>query len=375
LKDYAVKTLIDQGLFSAAMAKKAGLIDEILYADQFQDSLRKKLKADEIDLVTNYKKKQLDTDFSGLSGLMKLMELFSGSKTAEKTSSKQKIAVVYAVGPIMEGKSNSDMFGESTVGSSTLCEALQKAIDDSKVVAIVLRVDSPGGSATASDLIWRETVRSKKPLIASMGNVAASGGYYISMGAKKIIAEPSTITGSIGVIGGKLVTRGLYAKLGLTTEVISRGRNSGALSSEEPFTPDERKAWTDLLTETYNQFVSKAAQGRKMDRTRLESLAQGRVYTGRMAKKLGLVDELGTLQDAVVEAKRAAGLKPDADVEIQILPHPKTIFEQLFGDGAAGAEMESALPEVFKMVRQTKVWRELFSSKILLWMPYGVQLR
>ena len=222
---------------------------------------------------------------------MKFMEMMIGGKPSEKAGKKQKIAVVYAVGPIMEGKSSSSMFGGNVLGSTSLVAALRKAADNPKVAAIVLRIDSPGGSATASDLIWRETVRMKKPIIASMGDVAGSGGYYIAMGAKKIFAAPGTLTGSIGVIGGKLVFKGCTTNSGLNTEVISRGANSGALSSTKPFTPDERKAWTELLQETYHQFVSKAAEGRKMPYDKLEELAQGRVYTGQMAKKLGLIDE------------------------------------------------------------------------------------
>ena len=195
----------------------------------------------------------------------------------------------------------------------------------------MLRIDSPGGSATASDLIWRETVHArKKPLVASMSDVAGSGGYYIAMGAKKIIAAPGTLTGSIGVIGGKLVTRGLHEKLGMNTEVISRGANSGSLSSTRPFTPEERKAWTELLQETYHQFVGKAAAGRKMPYNKLEAMAQGRVYTGQMAKKLGLIDELGTLKDAVAAAKVAAGLKADAEVDLMVLPEPKSILRAAF---------------------------------------------
>jgi protease-4 len=204
LKDYQVKALLDQALFTAKAAQKAKLIDRVAYADQFQDSLKGKLKAEAIDVVTNYKKKQLDTDFSGITGFMKLMELLMGGKPSERVSKQKKIAVVYAVGPIVEGKSTSDIFGESVVGSSTMVATLKKAADDPKVVAIVLRIDSPGGSAVASDLIWRETVRIKKPVIASMGDMAGSGGYYIAMGARKIFAEPGTITGSIGVIGGKV---------------------------------------------------------------------------------------------------------------------------------------------------------------------------
>jgi protease-4 len=183
------------------------------------------------------------------------------------------------------------------------------------------------------------------------------------------------LTGSIGVIGGKLVTRGLYDKIGLTTEVIARGANSGSMSSNQPFTPQERKAWTELLEETYHQFVSKAADGRKMPYDKLQELAQGRVYTGRMARKLGLVDELGTLEDAVTAAKTAAGLKADADVDLMFLPEPKSVFEQLFGDPSASTDMESLLPEGLKFLRQTTTMRQLLTEPILLWMPYAVQVR
>ena len=375
MTNYQVKKLLDQGLFTAAAAQKSGLIDDVLYADQLQDAIKKALKVDVVEVVTNYKKKRIDTDFSGFGGMMKLMELFMGGKPSEAGSKKEKIAVVYAVGPIMEGKSASDMFGNSSLGSTTVVAALKKAADDPRVAAIVLRIDSPGGSATASDLIWRETVRIHKPIIASMGDVAGSGGYYIAMGAKKIIAAPGTLTGSIGVIGGKLVTRGLYDKLGMNTEVISRGANSGSLSSNQPFTPDERKAWTELLQETYKQFVGKAAEGRKMPFDKLEELAQGRVYTGRMAKNIGLVDELGTLDDAVLAAKTAAGLKADAEVDLMVLPEARSFFEQLFGDPSAATDLDSLLPEGFQVVRQTKMLRQLLSERILLWMPYGVQLK
>ncbi len=375
LKDYQVKTLLDQGLFTAAAAKKGRLIDEVLYSDQLQDAIKSALKAKDLDVQTNYKKKRIDTNFSGIGGMMKMLELMMGGKPSEASSTKQKIAVVYASGPIVEGKGTGSMFSDSVMGSTTIISALRRAADDAKVAGIVLRIDSPGGSATASDLIWRETVRIHKPIIASMSDVAGSGGYYIAMGAKKIVAAPGTLTGSIGVIGGKLVTRGLYDKLGLTTEVISRGANSGTLSSAQPFTPEERKAWTELLQETYHQFVSKAAQGRKMPYDKLQELAQGRVYTGRMAKKIGLIDELGTLHDAIAAAKVAAGLKADADVELLMLPEQKTFFEQLFGDPSATTDLESLLPEGLQLLRQTVVLRQLLSARILLWMPYGVDVK
>jgi protease IV len=375
--DMMVKSLMDHGFFTAEGAKKAGLIDQVLYADQFEKRLQRKLGAESLDIITNYKVKNIEADFSGIGGLMKFMELLTGGKSSESAGKKQQIAVVYAVGTIMEGKSSSSMLGESVLGSRTLVAALRKAAENPKVAAVVLRIDSPGGSATASDLIWRETVRMQKPLIASMGDVAGSGGYYIAMGANKIYAEPGTLTGSIGVLGGKLVVKGLFDKLGLNTEVISRGANSGVLSSSQTFSPEERHVMTDLLQDVYHQFVDKASKGRKMPYEKLEELAQGRVYSGLMAKKIGLVDELGTLNDAIVAAKTAAGLKADADVDLLILPEPKTIFEQLFGESDADAEtdVKTALPKLVDLLGQVKTIRQFFGEPALLWMPFRIDIK
>ncbi len=375
LKDYQVKTYVDRSLFNAPDAKKAGLIDDVLYADQLEAKIKQDLKAEKIEIVKDYKKQKIEADFSGLSGMVKLIEIFTGGKPSAAVGKKPKIAVVYAVGPIMEGKGDEGLFGSSVIGSTTMVAAIKKAADNPKVVAIVLRIDSPGGSAVASDLIWRETVHAKKPLIASMSDVAGSGGYYIAMGAKKIYAAPTTLTGSIGVIGGKLVTRGLYGKLGLNTEVISRGENSGAMSSKQPFTPGERKVWMEMLEDTYHQFVSKAAEGRRMSYDHLQELAQGRVYSGATAKKLGLIDELGTLQDAIAAAKTAAGLKPDAEVDILTLPEPKTIFEQLFGDPSAASGADSLLSEGIRLLQQSRLLRQMLSQRILMWMPYQVDVK
>jgi protease-4 len=213
-------------------------------------------------------------------------------------------------------------------------------------------------------------------MVASMGNVAGSGGYYITMGAKKIYAEPGTITGSIGVLGGKLVTEGLYAKLGLSTEVVSRGKNSGIFTSASAFTPDERKIWLRHMEETYHEFVSKAAQGRHMEFSKVEALAQGRVYTGRQAKKLGLIDEVGTLKDAIAEAKKLAGLKADADVDLLVLPEAKSFFEQfLGGDGPELDDFTAVLPGPLKSLGNAKAWKQLLGSKVLMWMPYHIELK
>ncbi len=385
-----VRELIDIGMFSAAEAKEAGLIDMVAYDDQLDSHFRESLAADKVDLVHDYGKKSVDTDFSGMTGMLKLLDLFGGGQPTRPASTKnKKIALVYAVGTIMSGESSISLFGGETLGSDTIVKALRQARDDESVAAIVLRVDSPGGSALASDLIWREIAQIDKPVIASMGDVAASGGYYISMGCDRIFAEPGTLTGSIGVVGGKIALGGLYEKIGLKTDIISRGRNSGLLSGEDRFTDSEREVWKRQLEETYRQFTTKAAEGRHLEPERLETLAGGRVWTGRQAKENGLVDELGTLSDAMKHAKTAAGLKEDDKVETLILPTPKSFFDQLLGsaegqgdplvggglvDGASigGAMIE---PKLARLLGEAEILRRLFAEPSVLVLPYHVNIR
>src|SRR5207249_1969773 len=210
-------------------------------------------------IVRHYAKhKPDDLDLSNPFAIFKLL-----APPKPKVSKKPKVAVIYAVGEIVTGRGSVGLMAESVVGSTTMVEAIREADKDDTVKAIVLRVDSPGGSALASDLIWSELVKCKKPVVASMGDVAASGGYYISMAAKKIYAEPGTLTGSIGVVGGKIVTGGLFNWLGMKTEVISRGANSGLVSSEKPWTESERQVMTRLMQDIYDQFLDKALAGRK----------------------------------------------------------------------------------------------------------------
>jgi protease IV len=371
-----VKELIDTGLFTAEQAREAKLIDRVAYEDQWRDELKKDLGADELVLERDYGKRKSDTDFSGMAGLMKLMESVMGSQQQKAKSSKNpKIAIVYAVGAIMTGESAASLFSDETVGSDTIVKALREVEEDAKVKAVVLRVDSPGGSALASDLIWREVVKSKKPVIASMGDTAASGGYYISMGAKKIFAEPGTLTGSIGVVGGKLALRGLFDKLGVKSEVIGRGRNSGALSMTEPFTPAEREAWKRLMLDTYAQFTTKAAQGRKMDVKKLETMAQGRVFTGRMAAANGLADQLGTLDDAIAEARSMAGLKSDEKVDLLILPAPKSFLEQFLGGSMGETQIRALAPQLIDALKSAETLQKLFAEPSVMVMPYSVRFK
>ena len=216
--------------------------------------------------------------------------------------------------------------------------------------------------------MWRALKKCKKPVVASMGNTAASGGYYIAMGCREVFAEPGTLTGSIGVVGGKLATGGLFDKVGLTTSIIQRGRNAGAMSGTTPFTDSEKAAMKKLMTEIYHQFTSKCADARGMKLVDLEKLARGRVYTGNMARKLNLVDELGTLDDAVARAQELAGLDPSKKLERVILPRPTSPFESLFGPlGDVQAAAHGQTPMLFQALKSLspELARELSALSVL----------
>lgn len=341
LKPAQVEKLIDEGPHTSKAAREQGLVDDLLYEDELVARIESDHPGTKVTLVKKYGKKKIDTDFSGFAGLAKFMNLMMGIDESAKSSKNPKIAVVYARGVIMPGSSSSDGFAGDVMGSTTMVQAVQKAAKDETVKAIVLRVDSPGGSALASDLIWRALEEADKPVVVSMGDTAASGGYYISMGADTIFAEPGTLTGSIGVVGGKLALGGMWDKLGINTSVVARGKNSGILSTTTGFTPSEEKAMQTLLNDVYEQFTTKAAKGRDMPYDKLEKLARGRIYTGRQALDVGLVDELGTLEDAVAHARKLAGLKEDDEVDRLSLPKPKSPFESLFGDLEVGASHDA----------------------------------
>ena len=382
-----VKAIIDTGLHTAADAKKLGLIDVVGYEDAIESLIKGDDKTAEVKITKGYGKKKIDTDFSGFTGMAKMMNLMMGVEPTTRKSTAPKIAVINATGAIMSGASSTDMFfGEQTMGSTTMIKAIRQARDDSTVKAVVLRVDSPGGSALASDLMWHEleALDGKKPFIVSMGDTAASGGYYIAMGADRIFAEPGTLTGSIGVVGGKIAFEKFYEKIGITTSVVMRGKNSGVLSTTTAFTENERTAMQKMLNDIYAQFTTKAATGRKMDVEKLEKMARGRVYTGSQALQLGLVDELGTLGDAIAFAKKSAGLDPDAKLERLDLPKPTSPFESLFGPidpsstslGVTGSALLKSLPEeVASQLRGLSIYDLLAKERVLTVLPYRVQVK
>src|SRR6266545_2609603 len=320
-----VRTILDDGPFLPEDALRAGLVDDVAYEDQVDDRLR-----------GGEQRRQIDGD-----------EYSRISPSSLGLNRGPRVAVIYAAGTITGGKSGYDPVNGPVAGSDTLVDYIRQARRDSLVRAIVLRIDSPGGSATASDVIWRELMitkneRADRPLIASMSDLAASGGYYIAMPAQVIVAQPSTLTGSIGIFGGKFVTGGVYEKLGARIDSTSIGKNAEINSPARPYNAEERKKLQDQLQSFYDDFIEKAAASRHSTPENIDMLAQGRVWTGRQAKQNRLVDELGGLDRAVALAKQRAKIPADSDVELVIYP-PRKSFYELVSDQLSGSSESMAV--------------------------------
>jgi protease-4 len=240
------------------------------------------------------------------------------------------IALVFGDGLIVQSAPRR-AFGPELISADRMGKALQEAGEDAEIRAVVLRVNSGGGSALASDDIWQQVarVREQKPVVVSLSDVAASGGYYVASAAGAVVAEPATITGSIGVYMRRANLAGLYAKLGINAEVMTRGAQSSILSSSEPLTPAQRKLTRSLVEAAYAQFLDRIAEGRGMAREEIDKVGQGRVWLGETAHALGLVDEIGGLRAAVERAKREAGIADDEDPRRVIYPGPRSLFEQV----------------------------------------------
>lgn len=341
-----VEALLDEGPYDAALAQKAGLVDELLYQDQLEERLRSWGRV----TPARYVRK------SGGLGL----------------DGRPKVALVYAVGEIVSGESQSSPFGGAFMGSDTVAGALKQAREDEDIKAIVIRVDSPGGSGTASEVIWREVqlARKEKPVVVSMGDVAASGGYYIAMGSDAIVAQPTTITGSIGVFGGKLTLRGLYDKIGVSKEILIRGRHAALFSDYRPWGEDERSKIRGLMTDFYREFVKRVADGRKKSYEEIDAVAQGRVWTGADALGHGLVDDLGGLEVALGVAKRRAKIE-DKEVRLVVLPERKGLIETLLERQEEG--VEAALPGEFRSLLK---WATLLGDgRPLARLPFELRIR
>ena len=268
------------------------------------------------------------------------------------------IALVYGIGGVSRGKSDYSPFSNSfTLGGDSVAEAIRKAAEDKDVKAILFRVDSPGGSYVASDTVWHEVEKASKggkPVIVSMGDVAGSGGYFVAMAADKIVAEPSTITGSIGVFSGKFVTTDMWAKLGVTFDEIQTSQDTLMYGSTHKFTDEQWEKLNATLDRIYDDFTTKAAEGRGLPLDKVKEIAKGRIWSGEDGKRLGLVDELGGFTTAIRLAKEAAGLAADAKVRLRQFPPSKSPFEILFGEGRDNSRDEAAraaVAEVLTAVR------------------------
>lgn len=326
LSEAQVRALFDAGPYFGDEAVEANLVDALAYRDEVYEKVKETAGED-----------------ANLLFLSTYLE-----RAGRPHDEGDKIALIYGVGGVKRGRSGFDALSQTTsMGSDTISAAIRAAAADEDVRAIVLRVDSPGGSYVASDVIWRETVKAKeagKPLVVSMGDVAGSGGYYVAMAADKIVAQPGTITGSIGVLTGKVLTSDFWEKLGVSWDEVATSARARIWSGLHDFSDEEWERVQALLDRIYDDFTAKVAKGRELPLDKVLEVAKGRIWTGEDAKALGLVDELGGLPTALKLARQAAGLADDAPIELEVFPKPKSPIRRLL------EEPESSEEEAVRLV-------------------------
>jgi len=305
------QSLVDAGPYLGKEAVEAKLVDAVAYRDEVYGKVKSQAG-----------------DGAELLYLNKYLHRAGRPHDRGKT-----VALVFGVGGVTRGKSDYDpVEGSQNMGSDTVAGAIRAAAEDKDIKAILFRVDSPGGSYVASDTIWREVVRARhagKPVIVSMGNLAGSGGYFVAMAADKIVAEPGTVTASIGVLGGKILTSGLWDKVGLSWDEVHQGNNATMFTGTHDYTPAEWARFQAWLDRVYVDFTGKVADGRKLPKEKVLEIAKGRIWSGQDAKNLGLVDELGGYDTALKLAKKAAGVPEGDDVKIVVYPKPKTFLQSV----------------------------------------------
>ncbi len=363
LSQEQVLQAIDAGFLFGEDIQKRGLVDGLWYKDQVEDGLKK--------LNGNTDKWRH----------VEMEDYIRDQRALPSAGAKKSVALILASGGIVSGEGSARVaLGDSNIGSDALVKLLKKTGEDKDIAAVVLRVDSPGGSALASDVIWRqvEVLRKTKPVVVSMSDVAASGGYYISMGADAIVAQPGTITGSIGVVSGKFVTKGLMDWIDYRQETLKRGQNADLFSSYAAFTPDQEKLIQGQMEGFYKLFVGKAAQGRKQTYDQINEVAQGRIWSGEQALKIGLVDRLGGMDTAIALAKEKAKIGKDEAVRIEVYPKPKSIIDALFSGGAddlaAARAMSQFPPELLEVYREYEAVRPMVSEPFVLYSPARVRM-
>jgi protease-4 len=381
-----VVEMINNVYLPARLAKERQFVDHLVDQDGLRDLLKRELGRD-IELIHNYGVPERDEiDFSNP---FSMLSLFSGGNPPPAT--RPSVAVVYAEGVIVDGEASESIFGNTgQIGSGDIRRAMRIASRDPMVKAIVLRIDSPGGSASASEVMWQAVRRAAqdKPLVVSIGGMAASGGYYVACAGDQVFADSAALVGSIGVLGGKLVIEELFAKVGLHTESFTRGGNADLFTWSRPFTDSQRRLITNWMQQTYDQFTDRILTGRK-DRIRdIHEVAHGRIFVARQARELGLVDELGGIEAAIAHAAARANLA-EGSYDIRTLPPTRTIVDLLRGGGSEAAAPLKPAPrsaiDVFltplapslrqPVRRQLQVMYLLQERPVLLVSPYTVTVR
>jgi len=332
LSESEVHRFINGGPYIAREAMENGLLDGIAYRDEVYDRLREQAGRRAQFL---YLEKYLD-------------------RAGRPHRRGDTIALIYGSGTVVRGSSGFDpIFFSSTMGSETVTRAFREAMENKNTKAIIFRIDSPGGSYVASDAIWREVVRAQEngiPVIATMSSVAASGGYFVAMPAEKIVAQPATVTGSIGVLGGKFVMRDLYERFGITWDMVTTDESATTWSTLEEFTPAQWERIQKWLDRVYDDFTAKAAEGRGMTQEEMHEIAKGRVWTGEDALEHGLIDALGGFGKAIELAKEAAGIDPEKDVRIRLYP-PRRSFLGMLLNGKPESSQPAAVEAYIRTIQ------------------------
>lgn len=342
-------------MLTVESAYDAGLLDQLVYKDEVEDVIRARIGVDADD----------DLRTVTLRQYARVPESDAGIRRGNDGE----VAIVYASGSIVSGSSDDNPFGgSSSIGSETFAKAMKTAREDERVDAVVLRIDSPGGSASASDVMWREIelTSAEKPVIVSMGNLAASGGYWIATAGDAIVASPLTLTGSIGVFSMMFDASGFFEeRIGVTFDAIRTSPYADQFSGVRPLSPGERELMQDFTDRIYDQFLERVSNSRSMSTADVDSVAQGRVWTGRDALELGLVDEVGTLRDAIRLAAERAGLE-DGSYTTRVLPRPLTFFEQinesLSAQAAYGVRLLTSTPTERRLAEKLRPYSEALND-------------
>jgi protease-4 len=388
LKRRDVRKLINQAIIRGSEAKAQGLVDHLIDQDGLRSLIKDKIQQKEIEVVSRYGAEPRETpDFSNP------FAVFSMMAKRPLATTRPSIALVYADGMIVDGNGGDGMFG-TAVGAEDFRKAMRTAAREESIKAVVVRIDSPGGSALASEVMWQAARRAAKdkPLIISIGGMAASGGYYLASAGDTIFADPAGIVGSIGVVGGKFVIKDLFSKFGVTIESFSKGRNADLFSSAKPFDEQQRKMLTHWMQQTYEQFIERVKAGRKDKIKNIDEVARGRIFLARQAKELGMVDEIGGTSDAIAFAAGKAKLK-EGEYELRILPGPRTLADYFGFEGpeARAAAREALAPKITispdsilrvlspelgkVLVRQMQAMQLLQDRPVMLVTPYHVQVK